>query len=93
MDGLFLEALRVELAALDARKFGPDQCCAIIVILGAILRPYLMLTVMRSDSVYVLLSLAVQRRVAKGGLCQCAVKMIFGFLNVRGCGPEQPLRL
>ena len=39
---------------------------------------------MRSDSVYVLLSLAVQRRVAKGGLCQCAVKMIFGFLNVRG---------
>jgi hypothetical protein len=51
MNGLFVEALGVEFAALDTRELGPNQCRAILVILRAILRPYLMLPVMRGDSV------------------------------------------
>ena len=82
-DRLFVEALGIELAALDPRDLGADQRGAVLEILRAILRPDLQLPVMRSDSVEVLLSLAGRRGVATGGSGQRGVKVIFGFLEVR----------
>ena len=80
-DGLFVETLGIELAALDAGDLGADQRGAVLEILRAILRPDLELPVMRSHSVEVLLSLAGRRRVAAGGPGQRAVEVIFGFLE------------
>src|ERR1700730_9016381 len=50
-DGLFVEAHRVNIAAVDASNLGADQRGAVLEIVGAIRRPELELLVMRSDSV------------------------------------------
>ena len=82
-----------DVRAACQRQLRPDQRCAMLEILGAILRPDLMLPVMRCHGVDVLQSLSPRRRVAGGGSCQCAVEVIFGFLEMRRRGPQQPLRL
>ena len=82
-DGLFVEALGIELAALQAGDLGADQRGAVLEILRAIRRPDLELLVMRSDSVQVLLPLAGCRGIAGGGLRQCAVEMIFRRFEMR----------
>ena len=50
-DGLFVEALGIELPAFDPRNLGADQRGAVLEIVRAIRRPELELLVMRSDSV------------------------------------------
>ena len=75
-DGLFVEALGIELAALQAGDLGADQRGAVLEILRAILRPDLELLVMRSQSLQVLLPLAGRRGIAGRGLGQRAVKVI-----------------
>ena len=56
-DGLFVEALGIELAALKACDLGAYQCGAVFEILRAILRPYFELSVMDGQSLEMLLSL------------------------------------
>ena len=82
-DGRFVEALGIELPAFDPRDLGADQRGAVLEIFGAIRRPDLQLPMMRSDSVYVLLSLAGRRGVAIGGSRQRGIKVMLGFLQVR----------
>ena len=57
-DGLFVEVARLELAAFDARDLRADQRGAVLEILRAILRPDFELSVMRSQSLEMLRSLA-----------------------------------
>src|SRR5882757_4314608 len=75
-DGLFIEALGIELAALQTGDLGPDQRGAVLKIVRAIRRPHLELFVMRRKSLHVLLPLSGWRGIAGGGLRQCAIKLI-----------------
>jgi hypothetical protein len=54
-DGLFVEELGIELAALQTGDFRPDQRGAVLKILRAILRPYFKLPVLSRQSLEVLL--------------------------------------
>ena len=45
-DGLFVEALGIQLAAFETSDLGADQRRAVCEILGAVLRPHLELLVM-----------------------------------------------
>jgi len=56
-DGLFVEAHRFNIAAVDPRDLGPDQCGAVLENCPAIAAHSLKLLVMRSDSVQVLLAI------------------------------------
>src|ERR1700686_1537011 len=76
-DGLFVEAHRVTITAVDTSKLGPDQRGAILEIGRTIRRPELELLLTRSDSVQVLLSLAGRRGIAGSGLRQRGVEVIF----------------
>src|SRR3979409_480054 len=76
-DGLFVEALGIELLAFDPRDLGADQRGAVLEIVRAIRRPDLELLVMRSDSVQVLLPPAGRNRIAAGGSRQRVVEVIF----------------
>src|ERR1700694_2651117 len=76
-DGLFVEAHRVTIAAVDSSNLGADQRGTVLELVRAIRRPELVLLVMRSNSVPVLLPLAGCRRIAGGGLRQRAVEVIF----------------
>src|ERR1700733_8024358 len=90
-DGLFVEALGIELATLQAGDLGADQRGAVLKILWAIRRPKLELLIMRSDRPQVLLALAGCRGIAEGGLRQRAVEVIFRRLELRKRDPQQPL--
>ena len=77
-DGLFVEALGVELAAFEACDLGADQRGAVLEILRAILRPDLELPVVRSDSASRCCApLVGGRGVAGGGVGQRAIEVIF----------------
>src|SRR5262249_20180067 len=56
-DGLFVEPLCIELAALDARNLRADQCGTVLEILRAVLRPYFELPVVSRQGFEMLLSL------------------------------------
>src|SRR5262245_10377123 len=56
-DGLFVQPLGIELAALNARDLGAHQCGAVFKILRADLRPYLELFVVSDQSLEMLRSL------------------------------------
>src|SRR6202011_611493 len=49
-DGLLVEAHGIEVAALNSRELGSDQCGAVLEILRTILRPYFELSMMFSQS-------------------------------------------
>ncbi|CAB3810364.1 hypothetical protein LMG28614_07258 [Paraburkholderia ultramafica] len=93
VDGLLVELFGIKHAAFDAGDLRPDQCGTVFEILRTILRPDLQLPVMCSDSLQKLLPLAGWCGVAPARPGQRTIKVIFGFLKVRGCGPEQRLRL
>ena len=76
-DGLFVEAHRVTITAVDTSNLGADQRGTILEIVRTIRRPELELLLTRSDSVQVLLSLAGRRGIAGSGLRQRAVEVIF----------------
>src|ERR1700720_4752780 len=63
-DGLFVEALGIEFAALNACDLGAHQRCAVFEILRAILRPNFELSMMDGQSLEMLLSLLVYRGIA-----------------------------
>src|SRR5215472_8171053 len=92
-DGLFVEVHGVESAAINPGNLRTNQRSAVSEILRAVFRPDLELPVMCSDIVQVLWPLAGRGELAPGDPGQRAVKVIFGFLKVRGTDPEQWLRL
>src|SRR3984893_4405123 len=57
-DGLFVEAHRLNIAAVDAGNLRPDQCGAVLEILRAIRRPDLELSVVSDQGLDMLPSLA-----------------------------------
>ncbi len=63
-DGLLVETLGVERSLFDAGDLGADQRRAVSEILGAVMRPYLKLPVMRSESFQVRIMLVYRGRVA-----------------------------
>src|SRR6267142_3277800 len=67
-DGLFVEALGIEVPALQTGDLGSDQRGAVLKIVRAIRRPHLELFVMRRKSLHVLLPLSGWRGIAEGGL-------------------------
>src|SRR5271165_2492429 len=90
--GLFVEALGVEFAALNACNLRTNQRGAVLEILRTIFCPYFQLSVVRGQSLEMLLSLIGRRGVPGCGAGQRAVKVIFrGFKTGWGC-PKQPLR-
>jgi len=92
MNGLFVKVLRLELAPLDACDLRAYQCGAGFEILRAIFCPYFQLSVVRGQSLEMLLSLVGRCGIAGCGAGQRAVKVIFrGFKTGWGC-PKQPLR-
>jgi hypothetical protein len=91
-DGLFVEALGIEFAAFDPGDLGADQRGAIFEILRAIFRPYFQLSVVRGQSLEMLLSLVGRCGVPGCGAGQRAVKVIFrgfktGWAALNGSAP------
>ena len=75
-DRLFIEAHRVDIAALDARNLRAHQRGAVLEMLRATLRPDLQLPMMGSQSVEVRPSLVGSCGIATGGFGQRTVKAI-----------------
>src|SRR6516162_1379751 len=92
-DGLFVKVHGIGRAATNPGNLRTNQRSAVSKILRAVFRPDLELPVMCSDIVQVLWPLAGRGELAPGDPGQRAVKVIFGFLKVRGTDPEQRLRL
>jgi hypothetical protein len=67
-DGLFVEALGIELLAFDPRDLGADQRGAVLESVGTIRRPHLELFVMRRKSLHMLLPCSGWLGIARGGL-------------------------
>src|SRR5258708_33935856 len=91
-DGLFVKALGIEFAAFAPGDLGGDQRGAIFEVLRTIFCPYFQPSVVRSQSLEMLLSMVGRRGIAGCGARQRAVKVIFcGFKTGWGC-PKKPLR-
>ena len=90
-DGLFVEALGIELAAFEARDLGADQGGTVFEILWAIRRPELEFPVEGGQCVDMLPPIG-RRRVAGGGVGQRAVELIFGLFEVGWRCPQKLLR-
>src|SRR5712691_699606 len=76
-DGLFVEAHRVNIAAVDASNLGADQRGAVVEILRAIRRPDLERSVVGDQSLDMLPSLAGRCGLAGCRLAECTIKVIF----------------
>src|SRR5690349_17773817 len=91
-EGLFVEALGIEFAALNARNLRTDQRGAVREIIRTIFCPYFQLSLVRGQSLEMLMSLVGRCRVPGCGAGQRAVKVIFrGFKTGWGC-PKESLR-
>src|SRR5882724_11131376 len=75
-DGLFVQVHGIERAAFDPGDLRPDQCGAVLEILRAIRRPDLELSVVRDQSLDMLLALVCRCGVAGSGAGQRAVEVI-----------------
>src|SRR5262249_27021406 len=89
MDGLFVQAHRVKIPVFDPGNFGADQRSTVCEILRTVLRPDFQLPVVLPQRLQMLLTLGSGYGVAGCGTTKCAIKMIFGSLNVGRCDPEQ----
>src|ERR1700751_5837820 len=76
-DGLFVEALGIEFASFDPGDLGADERGAIFKILRAIFCPYFQLSVVRGQSLEMLLSSAGCGGIARCGPGERAVEVIF----------------
>src|SRR6202166_629934 len=75
-DGLFVEALGIELAALNTCDLGAHQCGAVFEILRAILRPSCELSVMDGQSLEMLPSLVGYRGIAARRIGERTIEVI-----------------
>ena len=91
-DGLFVEALGIGFAALNACNLRSDQRGAVLEILRTIFCPYFQLSVVRGQSLEMLLWLVGRCGIAGCGAGQRAVKVIFrgfktGWAALNGSAP------
>src|SRR5580700_2242859 len=80
-DGLFVKVLGLELAAFDACYLRAYQRGAVFELLGAVLRPYLELSVVCGQIHDMLLSLVGRRGIARRGPGKRAIKLILCHLK------------
>src|SRR3984885_8248589 len=92
-DCLFVEPLGLDLAAFEARDLCGDQRGAVIEIFGAVLGPFLDLTLVGSQSLQVLGTFRSGCRLAESSPRQCSVEMILRLLQKTRRDPEQLLCL
>ena len=78
VNGPFVEACRINFAALDASDFGADHRGAVFEVLGAMPRPELELSVVSGQRVDMLLALVGWRRFTACGAGERAIKVVFG---------------
>src|SRR5918996_3765393 len=88
-DGLFVEVFGLEHAAFDPSNLRADQCGAVFKILRAMLRPYLVLLLVRSQSLDMPLSRVVRCRIKGRSTRECTVKVILRHFEEGGRFPEQ----
>src|SRR5262249_37775684 len=93
VDGLFVQAHGIQIATFDPGNFGVNQCGAVFEVLRAILRPDVELSLMKGQSLQMLLALVARRGVAACGSRQRAVQLIFGCLERQIRGRYPPKRL
>src|SRR5215510_9286178 len=88
-DGLLVELLGLEHAAFDPSNLRAYQCGAVFKILRAMLRPYLVLLLVSSQSLEMPLSRVVRCRIEGRSPRECTVKVILRrFEEGRRC-PDQ----
>src|ERR1700739_877419 len=91
-NGLFVEALGIEFASFDPGDLGADERGTIFKILRAIFCPYFQLSVVRGQSLEMLLSSAGCGGIAGCGPGERAVEVIFRSFKTRWKCPKQQLR-
>ena len=75
-DGLFVEAHRVSIAAVDTSNLGTDQCGAVFEIVRAIRRPYFELPVVGGQSLDMLSAPVGGRGIAGRRLAKRAIEVV-----------------
>ena len=78
VDGPFVQAHRIKIAAFDPGNFSANQRGAVLEVLRAILRPDIELSLVKGHRLQMLLALVARRGVAACSARQRAVKVIFG---------------
>src|SRR5260370_30177898 len=81
-DGLFIELLRVEQTAFDTGDLCPHYCSTIFDILRAILGPDIELSLMKRQSLQVLLALVRCNGVAGCSARQCGIKVKVDLIKI-----------
>src|ERR1700730_3545971 len=89
VDGLFVEALGIELAAVEAGNLRADQRGTVCKILRAVLGPFLKLAVMRGQCLQMPGPLRIAGCAAERGPRQRGIEMVFRPLEVEWRRPEQ----
>ena len=75
-DGSFVEAHRLDIAAVDARDLGAHQRSAVLKILRAVRRPHVEVTVMGGDGLEMLVALLAASDIAALCVGKRAIKVI-----------------
>src|SRR6266478_1905740 len=88
-DGLFVKLLGLQNAALDPGNLRAYQCGTVFKILGAMLRPYLLLLLVSSQSLEMSLSRAVRCTINGRSSRERTVKVILGRFEEGRRRPEQ----
>src|SRR5262249_7994665 len=88
-DGLFVQLLGLDHAAFDPSNFRAYQCGAVFKVLRAMLRPYLVLLLVSSQSLEMPLSRLVRCGIKGRRSRECTVKVILRSFEEGGRCPEQ----
>ena len=75
-DGLLVEAHGIEVAALNSRDLGADQCGAVLEILRAVLHPYFQLSMVSGQSLKMLSLLVGKCGIAGRCMRKCTIEVI-----------------
>src|SRR5260370_21993060 len=91
-DGIFVQALGVELPAFEPRDLGADECGTVPEICGAVLRQSDEPLVMVEQHLEISRALVGGRRIAACRERERGIENAFSFLDERGSNPEKLLR-
>src|SRR3954470_14044826 len=89
---LFVEMLRVERAAVEARDLGTYQRRAVLEILRTVLGPDGKLSLVARQRSELFPALVARGRLAGRGTRQRGIELVFRYFEQRGRCPQQPLR-
>ena len=92
-NGLFVEALGIELSALDASDLGGNHRSTVPEIFGAVLRPYLELLIVGHHCLPVPELLLGRCHVVTSRPCERSTKVVVSQLDIRRHRPEKALGL